>query len=134
MNILNIVSSQSYSNIVATIAMVVAFVAVPASAYFSYKYAIKGEKRKEWNAIAEPLLEHYEQVSDEAKRGQTYSTTSIPIEQFDKIKRRMTHAQREGFLRLAEQVILLRNSTPTKERNVSLHLVAVEICELIKLK
>jgi len=52
-NILDMLTSDSYSNIVATIAMIVAFVAVPASGYLSYHFAIKGEKRKEFNAIAD---------------------------------------------------------------------------------
>ncbi|HFD7120007.1 TPA: hypothetical protein ACF3P8_002624 [Serratia marcescens] len=46
---------MSYSDIVATIAMIVSITAVPASGYLSFKYAIKGEKRKEFNAIADTL-------------------------------------------------------------------------------
>ena len=44
---------MSYSDIVATIAMIVSITAVPASGYFSYRYAVKGEKRKEFNAISD---------------------------------------------------------------------------------
>ncbi|GJK88648.1 hypothetical protein [Citrobacter amalonaticus] len=44
---------MSYSDIVATIAMIVSITAVPASGYFSYRYAIKGEKRKEFNAVSD---------------------------------------------------------------------------------
>lgn len=46
-----------YSDTVATIAMIVSITAVPASGYFSYRYAIKGEKRKEFNSVADPLRE-----------------------------------------------------------------------------
>lgn len=46
---------MSYSDIVATIAMIVSITAVPASGYLSFKYAIKGEKRKEFNAIADSI-------------------------------------------------------------------------------
>lgn len=46
-----------YSDAVATIAMIVSITAVPASGYFSYRYAIKGEKRKEFNSVADPLRE-----------------------------------------------------------------------------
>ncbi|MBS0854980.1 MULTISPECIES: hypothetical protein [unclassified Tatumella] len=42
-----------YSDTVATIAMIVSITAVPASGYLSYMYAIKGEKRKEFNAVAD---------------------------------------------------------------------------------
>lgn len=46
---------MSYSDIVATIAMVVSITAVPASGYLSFRYALKGEKRKEFNAVADAL-------------------------------------------------------------------------------
>ncbi|EBE9619290.1 hypothetical protein M1K25_002668 [Salmonella enterica] len=58
MNISDILTSTVYSNSVATIAMIVSLVAVPASGYLSYQYAIRGEKRKEWNDVAEPILEY----------------------------------------------------------------------------
>ncbi|EIL6443267.1 hypothetical protein LL626_003616 [Salmonella enterica] len=51
---------MSYSDIVATIAMIVSISAVPASGFLSYRYAIKGEKRKEWNSVVEPILEYLE--------------------------------------------------------------------------
>ncbi|KLF39119.1 hypothetical protein [Klebsiella aerogenes] len=44
---------MSYSDIVATIAMIVSITAVPASGYLSYRHAVKGEKRKEFNAISD---------------------------------------------------------------------------------
>lgn len=46
---------MSYSDIVATIAMIVSISAVPASGYLSYRYAIKGEKRKEFNSVTDNL-------------------------------------------------------------------------------
>ncbi len=36
-------------------ATIVSVVAVPASGYLSYRYAIKGEKRKEFNAVTDSL-------------------------------------------------------------------------------
>lgn len=55
-NIMDVLASASYSDIIATIAMIVAFVAIPASAYASYHYAIKGERRKEFNSVADPIM------------------------------------------------------------------------------
>ncbi|MGP0820059.1 hypothetical protein ACJ8PU_09015 [Serratia sp. CY81489] len=55
MNIPDILTSAIYSNSVATIAMIVSLVAVPASGYLSYHYAIKGERRKEFNAVSDPI-------------------------------------------------------------------------------
>lgn len=69
MNIPDILTSTLYSNGVATIAMIVACVAVPASGYFSYKFAIKGEKRKEWNAIADPIMRQLLLQKDELRSG-----------------------------------------------------------------
>lgn len=55
MNIMDVLSSASYSDIISTTAMIVAVIAVPASGYLSYHYAIKGERRKEFNAAADPI-------------------------------------------------------------------------------
>ncbi|HDL7186380.1 TPA: hypothetical protein PXM64_001033 [Yersinia enterocolitica] len=67
-NIMDVLASASYSDIIATIAMIVASVAVPASAYASYHYAIKGERRKEFNSVAEPIMmslfEQFNSVSE----------------------------------------------------------------------
>ncbi|WP_165431787.1 hypothetical protein [Atlantibacter hermannii] len=125
---------MSYSDIVSTIAMIVAFVAIPASSYLSYKSAVIGEKRKEWNAIAEKLLEHYERVLKEASKNQTYSTTVIPLEELEKIQRRMIKKDRDELTALVAQIILLRNSPPTEQRNSELKICAEKACELLKLK
>lgn len=44
---------MTIDRILSIIAIIVSFIAVPASGYLSYRYAIKGEKRKEFNAIAD---------------------------------------------------------------------------------
>ncbi|EPH3308706.1 hypothetical protein ACWO30_003194 [Citrobacter freundii] len=46
---------MSYSDVVATIALFVSFVGTFASGYISYHYAIKGERRKEYNLVADRL-------------------------------------------------------------------------------
>lgn len=50
------------------IAIIVSFIAVPASGYLSYRYAVIGEKRKEFNAVADVIRQklrehrrHFEQ-------------------------------------------------------------------------
>ncbi len=59
---------MQYSDVVATIAIIVSFIAVPASGYLSYRYAVIGEKRKEFNAVADVIRQklrehrrHFEQ-------------------------------------------------------------------------
>ncbi|MCK1075557.1 hypothetical protein MX032_06475 [Enterobacter cloacae subsp. cloacae] len=125
---------MTYSDTVSTIAMIVAFVAIPASAYLSYSYAIKGERRKEWNAIAEVLLAHYEQVHEEAEDNSTYSTTTIPIDEFVRIQRRMTASEKKEFRDLVALIVKLRNSKPDAARNKQLSVASSKICKILKLK
>lgn len=63
---------MSYSDIVSTIAMIVSITAVPASGYLSYRYAIKGEKRKEWNQIALPIRDKLITQIDAISRGEYF--------------------------------------------------------------
>ncbi|AWQ48069.1 hypothetical protein B1A42_12305 [Serratia marcescens] len=49
--------------------MIVSITAVPASGYVSYRFAIKGEKRKEFNAIADPIMESLMQQLERTKKG-----------------------------------------------------------------
>ncbi|HID7507789.1 TPA: hypothetical protein ACXHW4_001612 [Enterobacter hormaechei] len=46
---------MTIDRILSLIAIIVSFIAVPASGYLSYRYAIKGERRKEFNAIADEI-------------------------------------------------------------------------------
>lgn len=46
---------MTIDRILSIIAIIVSFIAVPASGYLSYRYAIKGEKRKEFNLAADKL-------------------------------------------------------------------------------
>lgn len=125
---------MTYSDTVSTIAMIVAFVAIPASAYLSYSYAIKGERRKEWNAIAEVLLAHYEQVHKEAEDNSTYSTTTIPIDEFVRIQRRMTVSEKKEFRDLVALIVKLRNEKPDAARNKKLAAASSKICKVLKLR
>lgn len=61
---------MTYSDFVATIAMIVAVIAVPATGYLSYYFAIKGEKRKEWNQVSIPIREKLISHIDDMRRGQ----------------------------------------------------------------
>lgn len=94
MNIIDALTSASYSDIISTIAMIVAVVAVPASGYLSYHYAIKGEKRKEWNALAEPLLVTFEEQRSAYSRGllskHDRKDARFPYDSVSAIKRRIS--------------------------------------------
>lgn len=47
---------MSYSDVVATIALFVSVFGTFASGYISYHFAIKGERRKEYNAVADRIM------------------------------------------------------------------------------
>jgi len=46
---------MTIDRILSIVAIIVSFIAVPASGYLSYRYATKGEKRKEFNLVADNL-------------------------------------------------------------------------------
>jgi hypothetical protein len=130
---LDIMEPMTIDRILSAIAIIVSFIAVPASAYLSYSYAI-GERRKEWNAIAEVLLAHYEQVHKEAEDNSTYSTTTIPIDEFVRIQRRMTASEKKEFRDLVALIVKLRNSKPDAARNKRLSVASSKICKILKLR
>lgn len=67
---------MTIDRILAIIATITAFIAVPASGYLSYHYAIKGEKRKEWNLAATPIRAELINQIDAIERGE-YSMAKI---------------------------------------------------------
>ncbi|EMR0589777.1 TPA: hypothetical protein I8196_003140 [Citrobacter freundii] len=46
---------MSYSDVVATLALLISVLGTFLSGYFSYRFAIKGEKRKEYNSVADKI-------------------------------------------------------------------------------
>ncbi|WP_142764083.1 hypothetical protein [Klebsiella pneumoniae] len=65
-----------YSDLVSTAAMIVALIAVPASGYLSYHYAIKGERRKEFNAVADAIRKKLRDQLDAVEAGYYPSGTN----------------------------------------------------------
>ena len=88
---------MSYSDVVATIALMVSVVAVPASGVISYRYAIKGEKRKEWNALCEPLIESIEELHHYWSQEREIHVNHISMDRIEKIRRRMNNSERKKF-------------------------------------
>ena len=78
-------------------ATIVSLVAVPASGYFSYRYAIKGEKRKEWNALVEPVLSSLEEINHFWLKEQDVHVNHIPLDNIERLRRRMTTSERAKF-------------------------------------
>jgi hypothetical protein len=100
-NISDILTSTSYSNVVATTAMIVAIVAVPAGGYLSYHFAIKGEKRKEWNSIVEPILDYLEGHQNllTKKKCPDHTLHSFPSKNWDAAVRRVHSGNPEQKLK-----------------------------------
>lgn len=46
---------MTIDRILSIVAIIVSFIAVPASGYLSYRFAVKGEKRKEFNAVSDAI-------------------------------------------------------------------------------
>jgi hypothetical protein len=46
---------MTIDRVLSLVAIIVSFIAVPASGYLSYRFAVKGEKRKEFNAVSDAI-------------------------------------------------------------------------------
>ncbi|WGS75584.1 hypothetical protein [Edwardsiella piscicida] len=108
-NISDIFTSTLYSNGLSTISAFVSFVAVPASGYLSYHFAIKGEKRKEFNTIAEPILADLEVVRDSWSRHESLSVDLFDMESIAKIRRRISPRKAKIYDDLWSQYYLCVN-------------------------
>lgn len=60
---------MSYSDVVATLALLISMLATFLSGYLSYRFAIKGEKRKEFNAAADKVTLLLLEQRSSASRG-----------------------------------------------------------------
>lgn len=60
---------MSYSDVVATLALLISVLGTFLSGYFSYRFAIKGEKRKEFNAAADKVTLSLLEQRNSASRG-----------------------------------------------------------------
>ena len=131
---------MQYSDIVSTIAMIVAIVAVPASGYLSYRYAIKGEKRKEWNVLVEPLLLILEEQRSACGRGvmskHDRKDAIFPYTSINAIKRRISGRDLKSFnTKYSEYHRLKALMTESGEKPYARMILAIdELLPLLKLK
>lgn len=130
-----------YSDVVATIAMIVSVVAVPASGFISYKVAVKGEKLKEWNALAEPVYDFFfEQYRED---GVFNLRQEVPFKEINALRKRFSRKESKIFESNFVKYIYIRNqftrNKPLTERTkINLYLAAKElslnITKIIKVK
>lgn len=90
---------MSYSDIMSTIATIIAFIAIPATYYNGVRVGRVNDKRKEFNAVAEPMLIILEAHIDYLKSGRKPQVISIfcgslfPQETLSALRRRMPEKQ-----------------------------------------
>ncbi|MDH0356522.1 hypothetical protein [Morganella sp. GD04133] len=90
---------MSYSDIMSTIATIIAFIAIPATYYNGVRVGRVNDKRKEFNAVAEPMLVILEEHIERLKSGRKPQVTSIvcgslfPQEILSALRRRMPEKQ-----------------------------------------
>lgn len=105
---------MGYSDIIATVAMIVSISAVPASGYLSYRYAIKGEKRKEWNAIAEPVIDYFWSSSSAHRTGGFYVINKLPINEITSLSRRFSSNETIAFTPLFSRYMEIVKASKSK--------------------
>ncbi|ANI31938.1 MULTISPECIES: hypothetical protein [Yersinia] len=82
---------MTYSDAVATIAIIISVVALPATYYFGYKAAVRNDNRKEWNAIAEPILAELELIQSIWEGNDSLSVDPLPYQNIEMLSRRVTN-------------------------------------------
>ncbi|HDX5738003.1 TPA: hypothetical protein ROS75_002149 [Yersinia enterocolitica] len=94
---------MTYSDAVATIAIIISVAALPATYYFGYKAAVRNDKRKEWNAVAEPIIEYLEghlSSLNRKRRPPDNNLNNFPRKSWDAALRRSTRPNAEELERL----------------------------------
>lgn len=74
---------MTIDRILSIIAIIASFIAVPASGYLSYRYAIKGEKRKEFNAIADNLRKRFREQLRFIEQGFYPADGTLEVKDFE---------------------------------------------------
>lgn len=86
---------MTYSDAVATIAIIISVVALPATYYFGYKAAVRNDNRKEWNVIAEPILTELELIQSIWEGSDSLSVDPLPYQNMEMLTRRVTNKKSE---------------------------------------
>lgn len=131
--------SLNYSEIVASISLVGTVIGIPVSAYCSYHYAIKGERRKEWNTLSEPILSYFFTNIAAHKAGDFSGVSELPLEKIHLLSQRFSTKEILAFTPLFTRYMEIINkvkSTPSMGKTLGIEaaLVAGSIQEIIKIK
>ena len=133
---------MEWKNIIAILGIIIPVVAIIASYYIGVRAGTVNEKRKEWNAIVEPVLIILEeqlfswQRNNLCKYDQRQRQNDFPYKAIDAIKRRLSGKSLDLFSELfSEYHKAKRQISNGPVRNYSEALKAVEpLIEFLKLK
>lgn len=95
--------------------------------------AIRRDKRKEFNEIAEPLLEFYEELLIQLQHEGYFSNTKFPIELLGKIERRLPTRNQSEFNYLVKDIIAMQHPKTDNDRAVLIKKIK-RMCKIIHLR
>ncbi|MFY7341559.1 hypothetical protein [Enterobacter cloacae complex sp. IR5422] len=101
--------------------------------FMGHRSAIKRDKRKEFNEIAEPLLEFYEELLIQLQHEGYFSTTKFPIELLGKIERRLSPRNQKEFNHLVKDIIAMQHTKNGTDREVLINKIK-RMCKIIHLR
>ncbi|BAP28929.1 hypothetical protein RYR42_002612 [Edwardsiella piscicida] len=95
--------------------------------------AIRRDKRKEFNEIAEPLLEYYEELLIQLQHEGYFSTTKFPIEVLGKVERRLKTRNQSEFNQLMKYIIAMQHPENDDDKAVLIKKIK-RMCKIIHLR
>ncbi|QPW26465.1 hypothetical protein F8538_06185 [Edwardsiella ictaluri] len=95
--------------------------------------AIRRDKRKEFNEIAEPLLEYYEELLIQLQHEGYFSTTKFPIEILGKVERRLKTRKQPEFNQLMKYIVAMQHPKTDDDKAVLIKKIK-RICKIIHLR
>lgn len=101
--------------------------------YAGNKQALWIDKRREFNALAEPLLIYYEQVAHEAGNRDGFSSASLPFENVNKVRRRLPARRQAEFVALFERIAEIKPRWVSEDLD-EIHQKAKRMCRLLRLR
>ncbi|HEQ1858444.1 TPA: hypothetical protein VEO38_001981 [Providencia alcalifaciens] len=143
---------MSYSDVMSTISAIAAFIAIPASYFCGVRVGKVNDRRKEFNAVAEPVIialeDHIEYLRYPSipSRYVECDQASLPITIVSALRRRLSDKDKDKFNALHQQYAdcldyLTANPAPmigSDEEWINKYPEAISLCEkiieLIKLR
>ncbi|EAW9499874.1 hypothetical protein ABKZ63_003166 [Salmonella enterica] len=101
--------------------------------YVGNRQALWVDKRREFNALAEPLLAYYEQVIYESGNRDGFSSASLPSDNVNKVRRRLPKRKQAEFVALFERIAKIKPRWAPEDLD-EIHQKAKRMCKLLRLR